>query len=217
MNKAPAEQHAWLVSMKVGTRSFQQGRLGDAVNAFSQAAKLLPLRVEGWVNLGSALLESRHFEASVAALGNAITLNPKLMLSHMLLGDALRQLGQTTPALASYRQAVALQRAPLALNKLACALRSNKKFEDARELYLEATRLDPNFTLALVNLATMQIEICQFEEARAQLSELATRSLPPMDREEVAASQRALSEYFRLSEAITVLSTQSDPAPLHAA
>ncbi len=216
MSKTAAQQ-AWLVSMNIGQQSFQQGRRRDAVNAFSQATKLQPTRVEGWVNLGSALLEINHFEASAAALNNAITLNPKLMVSHMLLGDALRQLGEFDLALACYRQAVTLQRLPLALNKLACALRVTGQIEEARGLYLEAARLDPNFTLALVNLATLHIEACQFEEARKQLSALATRSLPAIEREEVSSSQRALSEYFRLHEAITSLSTHYDPAPLQAA
>jgi len=216
LNKRSVAQQAWLMSMNIGKESFQQGRMGDAVSAFSQATKLQPRRVEGWVNLGSALLETKRFDASVAALDNAITLNPKLMASYMLLGDALRQLGEVNLALTSYRQAVALQRNPLALNKLACALRVKGQAAEARELYLEATRLDPRFTLALVNLATLHIETCQFEEAREQLNVLATRSLPPVEREEVSSSQQALSEYSRLKGAITALGVHNDPEPLRA-
>ncbi len=217
MNKGSTTQRAWLVSMNIGKQSFQQGRMGDAVGAFSQATKLQPERVEGWVNFGSALIESGRFEASVVALDNAISLDPKLMAAHMLLGDALRQLGEFQLALASYRQAVAIQRTPLGLNKLACALRVEKEVEEAESLYREAARLDPGFTLVLVNLATLYIERDQFEEARAQLSALAKRPLPPVERKEVTSSQQALSEYFRLEEAIARLSTYHDPAPLQAA
>ena len=216
MNNTATTLRAWLLSMNIGKQSFQQRRLGDAVNAFGQATRLQPGRVEGWVNLGSALLEHGRFGESVAALDHAISLNPKLMASHMLLGDALRQLGEFQLALASYRQAVDMQRTPLGLNKLACALRVEKELEEAEALYREAARLDPNFTLAVVNLATLQIERDQFEEAQAQLSALAHRSLPPVEREEVASSLRALSEYFRLDAAITQLQARRDPAPLHA-
>ena len=216
MNTRSVAQQTWLLSMNIGKQSFQQGRMNDAIGAFNQATTLQPQRVEGWVNLGSALLETKRLDASVAALNNAISLNPKLMASHMLLGDALRQLGEFNRAVASYRQAVALQRNPLALNKLACALRVKGQTEEARELYLEATRLDPRFTLAQVNLATLHIETRQFEEAQAQLNVLATRSLPLVEREEVNASQQALSEYVRLNEAISTLCTQGDLEPLRA-
>ena len=194
LNKNSAAQQAWLLSMNIGKESFQCGRMNDAVNAFTQATKLLPTRVESWINLGSALLEARRFQASAAALDKAIALNPKVMASHMLLGDALRQLGEFRLALTSYRNAVSLQRQPLALNKLACALRAEGEIQEASDLYHEAVRLDPRFTLARVNLATLDIERGQFDAARAQLGELAARPLPAIEREEVNSSQRALSE-----------------------
>jgi tetratricopeptide (TPR) repeat protein len=217
MSNGSAAQRAWHVSMNIGKQSFQQGRMGDAVSAFGQATKLQPGRVEGWINLGSALIEAGRFAASAAALDHAISLNPRLMPSHMLLGDALRQLGEFKLALASYRQAVAMKRTPLGLNKLACALRVDKELEEAEGLYREASSLDPHFTLALVNLATLYIERGQFEQAWAQLNALAIRSLPPIEREEVVLSQRALSEYFRLEAAITRLQAQRDLEPLQAA
>jgi len=217
VNKGSATQQAWFVSMNIGKQSFQQGRIGDAVGAFSQATKLQPRRVEGWVNLGSALLETSRFEESAVALNNAITLQPKLMVPHMLLGDALRQLGEMHLALGSYRQAVARQRSPLSLNKLACALRVRRQYEEAGALYLEALHLDPNFSLAAVNLTGLHIEMGQFEEASRQLAALLTRTLPRMEREEVLGSQRALAEYFRLNDALTTLRTEQNIEPLRTA
>lgn len=217
MNRIPAQAQAWRISMNVGRESFQRGRLGDAVNAFSQATKLQPQRIEGWVNLGSALLESGRHEAAVAALGKAVDLNPKLGAAHMLLGDAFRQLGDFQVALRSYRTAVALQRTPLTLNKLACALRVDGERDEAGELYREALRLDPTFSLARVNLATLRIECGDFEAAQALLAELDRDALPPPERAEVLSSQRALSEYFRLRDALTSLAADADPTPLRAA
>ena len=202
MNGNASEQQAWLMTMNIGKQSFQQGRMGDAVNAFTQATKLQPTRIESWVNLGSALLESRRFEAAVAALGNATRINPKVAATQMLLGDAFRQLGEYTLALQSYGQAVALKRTPLALNKLACALRVTNQLDESKALYNEAIRLDPAFSLARVNLATLNIEALQFDDARALLNALSTQKLGRMEREEVDSSQRALDEYFRLEGAL---------------
>lgn len=214
MNKASTEQQAWRVSMEIGRQSFQKGRLSDAVNAFRQAATLQPGRVEGWVNLGSALLETGRFEAAVSALGKATELKPRLGAAHMLLGDAFRQLGDFKVALRSYRTAVALQRSPLTLNKLACALRVEGQSDEAGELYREAIRLDPNFSLARVNLATLQIETGQFDDARAQLAGLDGRALPPHEQQEVLSSQQALAEYVRLRDAIDTLNADRNPGPL---
>lgn len=217
MKKAAGERQAWLMSMDIGKQSFRAGRMGDAVNAFQQATKLLPGRIEGWINLGSTLLESGRYESAVAALGRATEINSNIAAAHMLLGDAFRQLGDFKLALHSYRKAVALQRYPLTLNKLACALRVEGKGDEAGALYREAIGLDPGFSLARVNLATLRIEAGEFEAAQALLAELDSQALPPPEHEEVLSSQRALSEYFRLREALASLAAQANTEPLHAA
>jgi len=211
------EQQDWLDSMNEGAQSFQHGRFGDAAGTFSQATKIFPERVESWINLGAALLEDKRFDASAAALKKAISINPKLMISHMMFGDALRQLGLSAQSLASYRAAVSLQRTPMALNKLACALRAKKEVIEAEALFREAIRLEPDFMLAKVNLATLHIEMFQFEEAKIQLSALAKRKLSPAEREEVAKSRLVLSEYFRLKEPLAALSTENNLAALEVA
>ena len=217
MNQQRTEQHAWRVSMEIGRQRFEKRLLGDAINAFRQATKLLPARVEGWVNLGSALLESGQFEAAVAALGRAIELKPGSGVAHMLLGDAFRQLGDLKVAVQSYRRAVSLQRSPLALNKLACALRVNNQVVEAEALYREAIALAPGFSLAHVNLATLHIERGDFAAGNALLSALHQQPLPPEERAEVRSAQGALAEYFRLREPIATLCEEHDSAPLHTA
>lgn len=217
MNRGKPAQRAWLLSMNSGRESFQRGHMNDAISAFTQATKLLPGRVEGWVNLGSALLEGRRFEESVVALDKAVALNPKLMAAHMLLGDAFRQLGEKRLAVACYRTAVSLQRQPLALNKLACALRVDGHLQEAEQLYQEALHSDANFTLAKVNLATLQIERGRHDEAHAQLQALAACALPPAERDEVRLSLAALSEYIRLAPVLSGLAGAQDLQPLQAA
>ncbi|MCW8926966.1 MAG: tetratricopeptide repeat protein [Xanthomonadales bacterium] len=211
------KEQDWLDSMKAGEQGFAEGRFTDAIKAFESATKILPGRVEGWINLGSALLEAGRVETAATALKNAISIKPELALPHMLLGDALRQLGLSAQALASYQRAVSLQRSPMGLNKLACALRIARDMEQAEKLYQEAVRLEPGFTLAQVNLATLNIEMERFEEAAAQLSALAKLPLPPAERREVKQSMLALDAYFRLQEPIASLARDNNPAPLETA
>jgi len=59
--------------MKLGEQGFVGRRFIDAVEAFDRATRMFPDRVEGWINLGSALLEAGRTEASVTALNKAIS------------------------------------------------------------------------------------------------------------------------------------------------
>lgn len=202
--------------MNTGVQNFQQGNIEGAVRAFIQATDILPERIEGWVNLGSALLEFRQYEAAAIALQRAVSMNSRLMVSHMILGDVWRLLGMTTKSLESYTQAVSLQRTPMALNKLACALRARSRFEEAEELYLEAERIEPRFSLARVNRASMQIERKRYIEAHRQLTLIDTQGLAPAERREVESALGGLAEHARLSEAIDVMVEHGDLATLEA-
>jgi Flp pilus assembly protein TadD len=207
----PTTKHAdWLKRMDTGTLSFRKGRPKEAAGAFRRAVELQPQRNEGWINLGSALLECAQYEDAAHALQQAIAIDPDIMIPHMLLGDALRMLGRRKPSIESYSRAVALQRSPMALNKLACALRSRSKFEEAEALYFEAQRRDPAFTLARVNRATMQIERHRYDEARQQLELLEQQTLPRQEQQEVAGALDCIAEHARLSDAIDALARHGD-------
>ncbi len=203
--------------MNAGKRSFQQGELGNAVQSFSTATRLSPERVEGWINLGSTLFESKRYEVAAQVLQKALALNPGLMVTHLVLGDTMRMLGKWRAASMSYHRAVALERAPLSLNKLACALRAEGKPELAEGLYREALDMAPGFTLARVNLATLQIELKLYAKAIEQLRDAAQLSLPTVERREVEFAQFAVGEHDRLATSIAELVEHDDPAPLEIA
>jgi len=210
-------EQIWRRFMAAGKRHFQMGQIRNAAQAFTSATALQPARVEGWMNLGSALLQSRRYDDAVAALQKAIELDPQLMPAHLVLGDALRMHGKWRQAFTSYRNAVALQRTPISLNRLACALRAMKKSDLAQGLYREAIDLDRGFTLAQVNLATLQIELRRFDEAEGLLAEVAARALSPEERREVAFAQRTVAQFRRLEQPIAALLADGDLAPLAAA
>ena len=217
MTKTPTNDQAWLSFMDAGKRNFQQGKHRDAAVAFSRAIELIPDRVEAWINVGSALVEAGRYNDAIIALDKAVTINPKLMVSHLLLGDALRMSGQWQPALANYQQAVALERSPISLNKLACAARANDKPDFADGLYREALDMAPDFTLAQVNLATLQLELARFDEAEKQLQALDAITLVPVEQREVERAHFCLSEYRRLQAPISELANNDNQAPLEAA
>jgi tetratricopeptide (TPR) repeat protein len=202
--------------MNSGQRSFQRGRPQEAAASFRKAIAIMPERHESWVNLGSALLESGQFESAADAFHEAIAIRPNTMLAHMMLGDAMRLQGETARSIDSYKRAVALQRAPTALNRLACALRARARVDEAEELYYEAERKDPKFSLARVNRATMQIERRRYDEARRQLTLLEKQALPPQEKQEVAAALNSPHEHARLHASIDAMAEHGDLAALEA-
>ena len=102
----------------------------------------------------------------------------------------------------------------MSLNKQASAVRDENRLIEAEGLYLEAIDMDMGFTLARVNIATLQIELGLYEQAREQLNALALLSLPPLERREVESAQYAVSEYLRLNKAITELHEKGALDPL---
>ena len=62
--------------MNMGQRSFQRHDLAAAVVAFGSATSLVPGRVEGWINLGSAQFELKNFDLAATALKKAVEHQP---------------------------------------------------------------------------------------------------------------------------------------------
>lgn len=217
MNSAEETQATWLNHMREGQQEFQRGQIRSAAQAFKKATQTIPQRIDGWINLGSTLLEYQQLGAAERAFENAVKLDPKQMLPHMLLGDANRMLGRPTPALKSYQKAVTLQRTPMSLNKLACALRGKKRYQEAAALYKEAIELAPGFSLAKVNLATQNIETDSLDEAQAQLRELQDSKLPNNEQHELDMANRALPQRQHLGPAILAMTKNQDFSTLETA
>jgi len=191
--------------MEKGQLQFNQARFGEAVEAYTRATQISPSRAEGWCNLGAAQVEAGHCQSALVALQRSIALQPELMATHIALGDALRHLGRFSEATTAYREAVALRRTPLSLNKLACMLRNLSRPAEAEALYREALRMEPRFTIAQVNLATIQIELQRFDQAVQQLQKLVKMPLPAAELREAESALQALSVHQRVAPALNLL------------
>ncbi|RLA22655.1 MAG: hypothetical protein DRQ61_05775 [Gammaproteobacteria bacterium] len=204
----------WFRTMQQGQHDFQKGNLSSAVKFFSLATEISPSRVEGWVNLGVSQVEAGYNQAALVALQQAISLAPNIMPAHMALGDAQRFLGNFDSAFIAYQQAVELQRTPMSLNKLAAIQRARGNPEKAEALFHEALRLAPGFTLARVNLATVQVDLQNFDEANKQLNDLEGLPLSLLESEEVNSTRISLDIYNRLQPSIDSALREGDLVPM---
>jgi cytochrome c-type biogenesis protein CcmH/NrfG len=217
MNERERKTQAWTAQMNAGSQAFRQGKVKDAAMAFAKATQLLPDRAEGWINLGSCLLAAQRTERAIQALERALSIKPGAMAAHMLMGDAMRQAGKSGTALKHYELAVEAERAPAALNRLACALRQRKRWVEARALYDEALQREPGFSISRVNLACMEIEQFRFDSALEQLQSLANEQLPPMEHHEVDSALAALQQYDQLAQPLSIMARGEGLEPAAAA
>lgn len=203
--------------MQQGQQNFQNGKFAEASQFFSKATQIDPKKIEGWINLGIAQAETGNLENARSSLDRATSLNPDSMMAQMSLGDIHRLLGNWREAVASYAVAVSLQRTPITLNKLASAIRSMGKPEDSEALYEEALRLDRNFTLSIVNLAMVQAELHNYDEAKRQFPALKKLALSPALRQEVNSTDIALNQYYRVQPFLEAAVKEKNFEPLYKA
>jgi tetratricopeptide (TPR) repeat protein len=209
--------HNWQKAMRKGQNAFQKGALDVAVQSFTTATKIAPLMAEGWINLGVALTERNKLNGALIALQKAIDINPGISMAHAAAGDVHRLLGDWDSSVSAYKKAVDLQRTPLTLNKLGCAFRSMRDFPRAEALYQEALRMQPEFTLAKVNLAILQVELHHYDEARKQLTALRHLSLTASELGEINSTESALDQYLLLHSPLEHALSTSDLKPLQKA
>jgi len=214
VNTPDPQQEQWLARMKEGRSKFTRGDLPAAIEAFSGAAQLLPARPESWINLGTVLLNSGRLKDCVRIMNRALNLGHQNDAVLMVLGDALRLLGRWTAAVQCYEGAVSHQRSPMALNKLACAIRSMGKYEDAEKMLEEALEKNNSFNLARLNLATLSMAKGDYDTAESRLAALSTAELAPAERAEADCARAALQELRRLRPAIESMAAEADLQPL---
>ncbi len=84
----------------------RQGKLDDAANYYSQAARLDSQYSDARVNLGNVFLRQGKLEEAVASYEDALRINPKLADAHNGLGAAWATRGDFRRAVAAFAEAV---------------------------------------------------------------------------------------------------------------
>ena len=132
----------------------KEGKFGEVVESFAEAAALHPDDHEAQFNLGNALLERGQAEAAEACYRRAIALQPDHAPFHNNLGNALAKQGKSDDAIDCYRQALAIHpdHARAHFN-LANILRDQGKLKEAEAGYRRTIECAPDHYAAHFNLA----------------------------------------------------------------
>ena len=114
---------------------------------------------------GKMLLDQGKSDEAIAALREAIRLDPTLGSAHNTLGMILDDQGKSNEAIDEYREAIRLDPlSALAHSNLGIALTEQGNIEEAIGHLQEAIRLEPRFALAYSNLGVALIQQGKIEQ-----------------------------------------------------
>lgn len=117
----------------------------DAEAAFKKAIELAPSSWAAWFNLGTTkLADLADPVGAIEALKESLRLNPRHLFTQYVLGDALKEAGETEAAIAAYRACLKLSNkfylAEIALGDI---YSQEANLKAAAEHYRQAARLAP--------------------------------------------------------------------------
>lgn len=143
------------------------GLLGKAIEAYETLSTMHPEVAGFWMYLGQCFLKSHRLNDAVGCFQKVITLEPDNRFAHSSLGHTNNELGRYDEALRHLSAALELNPAHAGTyNNLGRALSQGyHRFDDAKNCFLKAIHLDPNFDIAYNNLAAVHYELGEYDSA----------------------------------------------------
>jgi predicted O-linked N-acetylglucosamine transferase (SPINDLY family) len=159
-------------------RCHERGDYAGAEQYYLQALAADPDNVQAVHSAGVLALQANDFPLASARLRRAIELGTNLAGTHMMLGRALRRLGDIDGAIASCRRAI--ERDPDFIDArimLGLALKDQGQLDEAARAYRSALAINPASFEARLNLANVLQLQRQFDAALIEY--LAAEKLSP--------------------------------------
>ncbi len=169
-----ADPDQWDALYLCGTALLQLGRLPEAIDVFTRAARLRPDIPDVQNNLAVAYQSVGEVDAAIRAYRSAIDLNPDFDLAHANLARLLESAGRFAEAEISMRRALRIKPAESAYHlQLARVLQRQDK--DAISMLQDMLRQQPACLDAMIALAAALVRQERLDEAadvyRAALAE----------------------------------------------
>jgi tetratricopeptide (TPR) repeat protein len=151
-----------------------QGNSSQAITHYEAALRLNRDYAQAYNNLGVELSENGRPDEAVRQFEEALRLDPGYASAHYNLAAVLLEAGAVEAAIGHYETAVRLKPDAEMLNNLGSAYALAGRLDEAMDRYMAALRLDPEFTLALENLAAVLTRTQQYGEAAGAYARLLT-------------------------------------------
>ena len=143
-----------------------KGDVDAAVVELHRAIQMLP-RWNNYMSLGYVLHTAGRYNDAIDALRKAIELQPSNSEAYQLLGTTYHMIGDLPQAIGNYEHAARLAPNAYAYGNLALAYYAAKRFDEARDAYLEGIKFDPHNASLHRDLADVYRRLGRAGEARA--------------------------------------------------
>jgi predicted O-linked N-acetylglucosamine transferase (SPINDLY family) len=149
------------------------GRLGEAVAACERALALKPELAEAHNHLGNALRGEGRLESAISQYEQALRLKPHWPEVHNNLAIACQEQGRTAEAIRQYQRALSLDSGLAEVQQnLGSALAQAGHPVDAVAALRRALALKPGYTEALVQVALLNTELCDWRHREGEAIEV---------------------------------------------
>ena len=163
----PAALHTVAESLRKG------GRTEEAIAAYQEVFAIDPDSAPAHAGLGMAYHQSKRHEEAVRNMERALELQPDLAVAATLrvfIGHSLLELDRPEAADEQYRLALDVDpRNADALDHLAMSRFGEKRYEEARKLYVRLADVQPNSAVTHSNLGAVLHHLGRNEEALASV------------------------------------------------
>jgi tetratricopeptide (TPR) repeat protein len=139
----------------LGKALFASGRVDEAIREYEKGLEIYPDSSELHNNLGSALARNGQLDEATAHFERAVAINPEYAEAHLNLGFAMLSDGRQNEAAREFSRAVESDpRSAVAHTYLGTTLYFGLgKVRDALAEWRKALQLDPDFALAISQMA----------------------------------------------------------------
>lgn len=150
------------------SRLVEQNQIGEAMDCLAEAKGMNPDSFEVTYHEAQLYFMVGQFPKAVELYKECISLRPDAVISYVQLGVAQFKMNDTKAADLTYRNLIKeFPKSPEAHNYYAELLMALEQNDEAIARLDEALRCDPNFTLAAVNLALLNLQYTK-DYARAE-------------------------------------------------
>lgn len=157
----------------LGSAYLKEGQTGKGTKLLEKAARLNPDAAALKTQLAVGRLASGQTSEAIADLESALKLDPQMMRADILLILSRLQQQDFDGAIESARKLSAKRPAsPVPYNYLGAAYLGKKQVELARKQFEKAIALNPKYTPALLNLASMERSLGRREAARKDFEKI---------------------------------------------
>ena len=150
----------------MGNALQQQGKLEEAIEAYTKALAIKPDYAEAYNNMGIVLQEQERLEEAIEAFKKALSIKPDYAEAYYNMGNALQEKGKLEEAIKAYSKALSINPDYAnAYNNMGNALEYQGKLEEAVEAYTKALAVKPDYAEAYNNMGNALKDQGKLEEA----------------------------------------------------